>query len=63
MTRPGRRDRVHTTESPDRVVSRKPYLTPDLIVHGSVKDLTQAKGGGKNDGGGKPRTRTNGGPG
>jgi hypothetical protein len=45
------------------VESRKPYRTPDLIVHGSVKDLTQIKRGSKNDGGGKPRTRTTGGPG
>ena len=63
MTRPGRRDRVHTTASPDRAASRKPYRTPDLIVHGSVKDLTRIKRGSRQDGGGKPRTRTTGGPG
>ena len=49
------------TGSPDRAGSRKPYRTPELIVHGSVKDLTRVKGGGKSDGGGKPRTRTSGG--
>lgn len=63
MSRPARRGRVHTTASPDRAAARKPYQTPDLIVHGSVRDLTRAKSGGKQDGGGKPRTRTNGGPG
>lgn len=63
MSRQARRDRVHTTGSPDPAAARQPYRTPDLIVHGRVRDLTRAKSGGKQDGGGKPRTRTNGGPG
>ncbi|HKV99612.1 MAG TPA: lasso RiPP family leader peptide-containing protein [Vicinamibacterales bacterium] len=62
MNRRVRPDRVHTTASPDPAAARKPYRTPELIVHGSVRSLTRGKAGGKQDGGGKPRTRTNGGP-
>jgi hypothetical protein len=42
---------------------RKPYRTPALAVHGSVKALTRQKVGDKNDGSGKPRSRTSGPPG
>ena len=37
---------------------KKPYRSPVLTVHGDLRQLTQAKGGGKNDGGMKPNTRT-----
>ncbi len=40
-------------------VSKKPYKTPILIVHGTVKDLTQKRGSvGTRDGGFRFRIRT-----
>lgn len=44
-----------TTPSPSR---KKRYHPPALIRHGSLLSLTKVKGGGMNDGGGKPMTRT-----
>jgi hypothetical protein len=41
----------------DAASSRRPYVKPQLKVHGSLKTLTQAKGSIFNDGSGKPRTR------
>lgn len=60
MNRPEKAARDRAIESPDRAGLRRPYRTPQLVVHGNVKDLTRVKGGGKSDGGGKPRTRTSG---
>lgn len=39
---------------------RKPYRPPRLTVHGDLRRLTMVKGGGANDGGGKPRTKLSG---
>jgi len=36
---------------------KKPYRTPSLTVHGTLRHLTQAKGGMMNDSGMKPSTR------
>lgn len=36
---------------------KKPYRPPRLVVYGDLRTLTMAKGGSKNDGGGKPRTK------
>ena len=36
---------------------KQPYRTPRLTVYGDIRALTQ-KGGKRNDGGGKPKTRT-----
>ena len=44
----------------EKVQSRKPWRKPGLTVHGDLRGLTQAKGGLRNDGGGKPRTRASG---
>ena len=52
MNRPARRDRVHTTGSPDRVESRKPYRTPELTEYGSVAKLTQGPLTNQSDGAG-----------
>jgi len=57
MQRPGRKDRLPSTESSKAGDSRKPYRAPMLTVHGSVKVLTRAKHGKRNDGAGKPRTK------
>jgi hypothetical protein len=43
------------------VPAKKPYRKPTLTRHGSLRTLTTAKGGGMNDGGGKPKTRSGGG--
>jgi hypothetical protein len=40
--------------------ARRPYRTPVLAVHGNLARITAAKGGGSNDGAGKPRTRLSG---
>ena len=37
--------------------AKQPYRPPKLKVHGNLRDLTQAKGGDRGDGGG-PKTRT-----
>lgn len=37
---------------------KKPYRAPILTWHGSLLSLTTVKGGNRNDGGGKPMTRT-----
>jgi hypothetical protein len=37
--------------------TKKPYRTPRLAVHGDLGTLTR-KGGKRNDGGGRPKTRT-----
>ena len=42
------------------VPAKRPYRTPALKVHGDFRRLTAAKGGGANDGGGKPRTKSGG---
>ncbi|MGH9825872.1 MAG: lasso RiPP family leader peptide-containing protein [Blastocatellia bacterium] len=42
-------------------VSKKPYNPPRLVIHGTVKDLTQRRGRrGNIDGGGRRRPRTGG---
>jgi len=41
--------------------SKKPYRKPRLKVHGDIRALTGVKGGTRNDGAGKPRTRLSGG--
>ena len=46
-------------QRPRAGVSKKPYKSPILIVHGTVKDLTQKKGTvGQSDGGLRFRIRT-----
>jgi hypothetical protein len=40
--------------------ARRPYRSPTLKVHGDFRKLTAAKGGGLNDGGGKPKTKSTG---
>ena len=42
------------------VPSKQPYRPPTLKVHGDFRKLTAAKGGGSNDGSGKPRTKSGG---
>jgi hypothetical protein len=39
---------------------KRPYRTPRLTVHGDLRTITLAKGGGSADGTGKPRTRASG---
>jgi len=39
---------------------KKPYNPPKLVVYGNLRELTMAKGGAKNDGGGKPATKLTG---
>ncbi|MFQ5656813.1 MAG: lasso RiPP family leader peptide-containing protein [Candidatus Methylomirabilales bacterium] len=41
---------------------RKAYRPPRLVVYGNFRSLTRAKGGTKQDGGGKANTRTGGMP-
>jgi hypothetical protein len=36
---------------------RKPYQAPRLTVYGDLHRIAQAKGGSRNDGGGKPVTK------
>ncbi len=36
---------------------KKAYRPPRLTVYGKLRQLTRAKGGAANDGGGKPRTK------
>jgi hypothetical protein len=60
MQRPGSKDRARPAESRGSGDSRKPYRTPTLAVHGSVKALTKQKLGDKGDGSGKPRSRPTG---
>jgi len=52
------------TRHPDarRPAKRRPYSTPTLKIHGDLKTITMAKGSNKGDGGGKPATRSSGGP-
>ncbi|MBZ5696729.1 MAG: lasso RiPP family leader peptide-containing protein [Acidobacteriia bacterium] len=46
-------------DKPASPVPKKPYLSPVLTVHGTVRDLTQKNlTGGKADGGRSPRIRT-----
>jgi len=40
-----------------RTGHKKPYAAPKLRVYGDIRALT-LKGGKRNDGGGKPKTRT-----
>ncbi len=54
MTTPNRKAVPETT-------GKRPYARPVLRVHGDLKTMTQVKGGRRNDGGGKPRTRQSGG--
>lgn len=44
-----------------RSQTKKPYHPPRLTVYGDLRRLTMAKGGNRNDGGGKPKTKTTGG--
>ena len=39
---------------------KKPYRSPKLTVHGSLRTITRAKAGTKNDGTGKPATKQSG---
>ncbi len=39
---------------------KKSYRQPRLVVYGDFRSLTRAKGGTKNDGGGKASTRSTG---
>jgi hypothetical protein len=42
----------------DDATKKKPkYQRPEIKVHGSLRQLTQVKGGIRNDGGGKPKTK------
>ena len=42
---------------------KRPYVTPKLVVHGTLRQMTQGKDGDKQDGASKPHTRTSaGGP-
>jgi hypothetical protein len=50
-----------TQTQPERG-SKKPYSTPALAVHGSLRSLTAAKHGNRGDGAGKPKTKTTSGP-
>lgn len=43
--------------------TKKPYQKPDLVVHGDIRKITQAKGGAASDGAGKPHTKAPTGPG
>lgn len=46
-------------DKPANPVPKKPYVSPVLTVHGTVRDLTQKNlTGGKADGGSPPRSRT-----
>ena len=40
--------------------SKKKYSPPEITSYGNFKKITQAKGSGSNDGGGKPTTKTSG---
>ncbi len=44
----------------DREHTRAPYRAPRLTRFGELRDLTRAKRGKSNDGGGKPQTRASG---
>lgn len=46
------------TEAPR--LKKKPYRPPRLVAYGDLRTLTMAKGGNKNDGGGKPATKLSG---
>ena len=35
--------------------TKRPYAAPELVVHGTVEELTHGKAGGKKKGGGKPK--------
>ena len=43
-----------------RASVKRPYRAPALKVHGDFRKLTTAKGGGANDGSGKPKTKSSG---
>lgn len=46
------------TVKPAANPGRKPYRAPRLVTYGNLPRLvTMAKGGRRNDGGGKPKTR------
>jgi len=49
---------TRTNDSP--APAKRPYHAPTLKVHGNFAKLTAAKGGGANDGSGKPNTKLNG---
>jgi hypothetical protein len=38
-------------------LAKKPYNSPRLVVHGDLRQITQAKGGSSRDGIGVPRTK------
>jgi len=38
--------------------AKRPYATPKLVVHGTLRQMTQSKEGDKQDGASKPHTRT-----
>jgi hypothetical protein len=49
---------------PDAPDGKRPYRTPTLTVHGTLKDVTKAQTkGGSNMDGGKPSSRAGGPPG
>lgn len=39
-------------------LAKKPYNSPRLVVHGDLRQITQAKGGTRGDGSGVPRTKS-----
>ena len=56
--------KTKNVEKPDPSTEEsRDYKPPRMKVLGSIRELTQAKGGTKNDGQGKPRSKTNGAPG
>lgn len=44
-------------ESKGARLPKRPYQTPQVVVHGKLQALTQVKGGNRTDGAGKPGTR------
>ena len=42
---------------------KKAYSSPRLVTYGDLRTLTRGKGGGNNDGQGKPASKTTGAPG
>jgi hypothetical protein len=55
-------DAPRVRQTGHRVACPGEYRTPTLAVYGRLADVTAAKGGNRNDGSGKPRTRGRGGP-
>jgi hypothetical protein len=43
-----------------RRTKKRPYRAPALKTYGDLRTLTKGKGGARNDGGGRPKTRNSG---